>query len=60
MTPAETLLKELHKLQRELNSPRLMSYTLGDQSEQEANRKIERASKLARFNDILTTLNAKG
>ena len=57
MTPADKLLKELHKLQRELNSHRLLDYIPGDQSEQEANRKKERASKLARFNEILTLLN---
>ena len=57
MTPTEKLLKELRRLQRELNSPRLMDYIEGDQSEQEMNRQRERASKLARFNDILNTLN---
>ena len=57
MTPTEKLLKELRRLQRELNSPRLMDYIPGDQSEQEMNRQRERASKLARFNDILATLN---
>ncbi len=57
MTPTEKLLKELRRLQRELNSPRLMTYTEGDQSEQEMSRQRERASKLARFNDILATLN---
>ena len=58
MTPTEKLEKELHRLQRELNSPRLMTYTPGDQSEQETNRQRERASKLARFNEILATLRA--
>ncbi len=57
MTPTEKLLKELRKLQRELNSPRLQTYIEGDDSEQEANRKRERESKLARFNEILGTLN---
>ncbi len=57
MTPTEKLLKELRRLQRELNSPRLMTYTEGDTSEQEQNRQRERSSKLARFNDILATLN---
>ena len=31
----EKLIKELRRLQRELNSPRLMTYIPGDQSEQE-------------------------
>jgi hypothetical protein len=57
MTPAEKLLKELRRLQRELNSPRLQTYILGDTSETEENRQRERASKLARFNEILKTLN---
>jgi hypothetical protein len=57
MTPADKLLKELHKLQRELNSHRLGTYIPGDQSEAEENRKRERASKLARFNEILKVLN---
>ena len=56
MTPTEKLEKELHKLQRELNSPRLCTYLLGDESEFEKNRQRERASKLARFNEILVTL----
>ena len=54
----DKLLKELHKLQRELNSPRLMTYILGDESEEEKNRQKERASKLARFNEILAVLNS--
>lgn len=54
----EKLLKELHKLQRELNSPRLMTYILGDESEEEKNRQKERSSKLARFNEILAVLNS--
>lgn len=58
MTPADKLLKELRKLQRELNSHRLLTYIEGDQSEAEANRKQERESKLSRFNEILKTLNA--
>lgn len=57
MTTHEKLLKELHRLQRELNSPRLLDYILGDQSEQEQARQRERASKLARFNEILKTLH---
>ena len=56
MTPAEKLLKELRRLQRELNSPRLSTYILGDQSEEEQARQRERASKLARFHEILSTL----
>lgn len=52
-----TLEKELHKLQRELNSPRLNSYRIGDESEEEKQRQTERATKLKRFNEILATLN---
>ena len=59
MTTAEKLLKELRRLQRELNSHRLLTYIPGDQSEAEANRKRERESKLARFNEILKVLNAQ-
>mgnify|MGYP001450343339 CR=1 FL=1 len=58
MTPTEKLEKELRRLQRELNGPRLCTYLEGDQSEHEKNRQIERASKLARFHEILATLNA--
>ena len=57
MTPKEKLLKELRRLQRELNSPRLSTYILGDESDEEKNRQRERAAKLARFNDILNILN---
>ena len=53
----EKLTKELMKLQRELNSSRLNSYFEGDTSEAEMARRRERESKLARFNDILKTLN---
>lgn len=59
MTTTDKLLKELRKLQRELNSPRLSTYIEGDQSEAEVNRKRERESKLARFHEILNTLNKK-
>jgi len=59
MTPADKLLKELRKLQRELNGQRLGTYILGDQSEAEANRKAERESKLARFNEILSVLRSQ-
>ncbi len=57
MTTEEKLLKELRRLQRELNSPRLRTYILGDTSPEEISRKQERESKLNRFNEILTTLN---
>jgi predicted ABC-type ATPase/cell division septum initiation protein DivIVA len=50
------LMKELQKLQRELNSPRLSRYTEGDDSQEEIARKRERASKLNRFNEILDLL----
>lgn len=56
MTTTEKLEKELHRLQRELNSHRLLDYIPGDTSEQEQNRQRERASKLARFNEILQVL----
>jgi hypothetical protein len=58
MTPQEKLLKELRKLQRDLNSPRLLDYIPGDQSEEEKSRQRERASKLARFHEILAVLNS--
>ena len=57
MTPKEMLEKELHRLQRDLNSHRLLDYIPGDQSEEEKSRQRERASKLARFNEILKILN---
>lgn len=53
----QKLLKELRKLQRDLNSHRLMTYLPGDVSEEEQARKRERSSKLARFNEILSVLN---
>jgi hypothetical protein len=53
----EKLTKELMKLQRELSSGRLSTYIEGDTSEEEMARSRERESKLARFNDILKTLN---
>lgn len=58
MTIQEKLLKELRRLQRELNSHRLMDYIPGDESEQEKSRQAERASKLARFHEILAVLNS--
>lgn len=57
MTTTEKLEKELHRLQRDLNSHRLLDYTPGDQSEEEQARQRERAAKLARFNEILKVLN---
>jgi hypothetical protein len=56
-TTNENLIKELNKLQRELNSRRLQTYMEGDTSEQEMARQRERASKMARFNEILRLLN---
>jgi len=50
----EPHLKELRKLQRELNSLRLQTYIEG-QRDPEIER--ERAVKLGRFNEILTMLN---
>lgn len=58
MTTQEKLLKEIRRLQRELNSPRLSTYIEGDTSEAEVNRKRERESKLARFHEILAVLNS--
>lgn len=58
MTLKEKLEKELHRLQRDLNSPRLRTYILGDTSEQEKNRQQERASKLERFNEVLNLLHS--
>ena len=52
----ENLVKELHKLQRELNSSRLSTYKEGDNSPEEQARQRERASKLARFNEVLQLL----
>ncbi len=53
----EKLEKELRRLQRDLNSPRLRTYILGDTSEAEKDRQRERESKLARFNEVLNILN---
>lgn len=50
--------KELHRLQRELNSDKLRTYTEGDNSEAELTRKKEREVKLARFNEVLELLRA--
>jgi antirestriction protein len=55
-TVEENLLKELHKLQRDLNSSRLSQYREGDTSEEEMARQRERESKLARFNEVLQLL----
>lgn len=51
--------KELHKLQRELNSSRLQTYIEGDKSEEEKARKKEREMKLSRFNEVLRLLREK-
>jgi hypothetical protein len=56
MPTKEKLEKELHRLQRDLNSHRLMTYIPGDTSEEETARQRERASKLARFYEILNIL----
>lgn len=56
VTNEDKLLKELHRLQRELNSGRLSTYKKGDNSEEEIARQKERESKLTRFNEILKTL----
>jgi antirestriction protein len=52
----ESLTKELHRLQRDLNSSRLQTYRLGDNSQEEIDRSNERAVKLARFNEVLKEL----
>jgi hypothetical protein len=52
----DKLLKELHRLQRDLNSSRLQTYRLGDDSEEEKARQIERETKLARFYEVLKEL----
>ncbi len=57
MTLKEKLEKELHRLQRDLNSERLRTYILGDTSEEEKSRQKERASKLERFNEVLVLLH---
>lgn len=49
-----TALKEIRRLQRELNSPRLGTYIEG-KPDPEIER--ERTVKLLRFNEILATLN---
>ena len=51
--------KELRKLQRDLNSSRLLTYVEGDKSEGEMARKRERDAKLARFNEVLRLLGEK-
>ena len=56
ITNEEKLIKELHKLQRDLNSSRLSTYREGDTSQEEMDRQRERESKLARFYEVLETL----
>ncbi len=56
----EELKKELYRLQRQLNSPRLMSYREGDNSEEEQARQRERASKMERFDQVLKELRESG
>jgi hypothetical protein len=58
-TVEENLIKELHKLQRELNSSRLNTYIEGDNSEEEISRQAERKIKLDRFYEVLALLNDK-
>lgn len=52
----ENLEKELHRLQRELNSSRLGTYIEGDNSEEAKSLRNEREVKLARFNEVLRLL----
>jgi hypothetical protein len=56
-TLQESLLKELHKLQRYLNSNRLRTYNEGDESAEEFARQRERAAKLKRFDAVRELLN---
>jgi len=58
MSQKDSLVKELYRLQRELNSHRLLTYMEGDTSEAEMLRRRERNSKLARFNEVRRLLNA--
>jgi len=51
------LLKELNKLQRDLNSSRLSTYNEGDDSDEAKALRRERESKLTRFNEVLKVLN---
>ena len=46
VTPKDKLIKELQRLQTQLNSSRLSSYKEGDNSEEEMARQRERKSKL--------------
>ena len=54
-----SLEKELKRLQRELNSPRLGTYIEGDNSEEAKALKQEREVKLARFNEVLQLMREK-
>lgn len=55
----EDLEKELHRLQRELNSKRLSTYREGDNSKEEKDRIEERNQKLKRFNEVLSELKSQ-
>lgn len=55
----ESLEKELRKLQRDLNSHRLSTYTEGDESEEQKALNKEREVKLARFHEVLGLLREK-
>lgn len=55
----DNLVKELKRLQRELNSPRLRTYMEGDTSEEQMARFKEREIKLARFNEVLELLRSQ-
>jgi hypothetical protein len=58
LSAKEQMLKELKKLQRDLNSRRLSTYREGDTSQEEMARQKEREVKLKRFNEILKTLRS--
>lgn len=55
----DDLEKELHRLQRELNSKRLSTYKEGDNSKEEKERIEERNQKLKRFNEVLAELKSQ-
>jgi hypothetical protein len=55
----DPLEKRLQKLQRELNSSRLSTYMVGDDSEEEKARQKERAEKLEEFYKVLSLLREK-
>lgn len=53
----DNLLRELNRLQKDLNSSRLSTYLQGDTSKEEEARQRERQSKVNRFYEVLKLLN---